>query len=90
MGRCLPKNVWLFVYGMTTPDWAAVPLDAGTQEVMRGGIKVLFERGRLLLPLEELNFLLMFLCGFARVECAEVATLSCFWILLFGIQAIFA
>ena len=48
MGKYLPKNVWLFVYGMTTPDWAAIPLDAGTEEVMRGGIKVLFERGRLL------------------------------------------
>jgi hypothetical protein len=44
MGRCLPKNVWLFVYGMTTPDWAAIPLDAGTREVLRDGMIVLFER----------------------------------------------
>jgi predicted nucleotidyltransferase len=35
-------------YGFTTPDWAAVPLDAGTEEVMRGGMIVLFERGDLL------------------------------------------
>ena len=48
MGRCLPKSVWLFVYGMTAPDWAATPLDAGTQEVIRGGMIVLFERGDLL------------------------------------------
>jgi hypothetical protein len=33
---------------MTTPDWAATPLDAGTQEVIRGGMIVLFERGNLL------------------------------------------
>jgi hypothetical protein len=48
MGRCLPKSVWLFVYGMTTPDWTATPLDAGTREVILGGIIVLFERGKLL------------------------------------------
>ena len=35
-------------YGITTPDWAAIPLNPGTQEVMRGGIIVLFERGMLL------------------------------------------
>jgi len=35
-------------YGITTPDWAAIPLDAGTQEVLRGGMRVLFERGNLL------------------------------------------
>jgi hypothetical protein len=48
MGRCLPKSVWLFVFGMTTPDWAATPLDAGTREVIRGGMTALFERGNLL------------------------------------------
>jgi len=32
-------------YGITTPDWAATPLDAGTREVMLGGMIVLFERG---------------------------------------------
>ena len=35
-------------YGMTSPDWAAPPLDAGTQEVIQGGMIVLFERGNLL------------------------------------------
>ncbi len=35
-------------YGITTPDWAAIPLDAGTQQVLRGGMRVLFERENLL------------------------------------------
>jgi predicted nucleotidyltransferase len=35
-------------YGLTTPDWAAIPLDAGTREVIAGGMIVLFERGILL------------------------------------------
>lgn len=34
--------------GITTPDWAAIPLDAGTREVILGGMIVLFERGILL------------------------------------------
>ncbi len=52
-GKLVSLHVWYqngveVEYGITTPDWAAMPLDAGTQEVMRGGIQVLFERGRLL------------------------------------------
>jgi predicted nucleotidyltransferase len=35
-------------YGITTPDWAATPLDVGTQRVLRDGMMVLFERGHLL------------------------------------------
>jgi predicted nucleotidyltransferase len=35
-------------YGITTPDWAAIPLDAGTRQVMLGGMTVLFERGNVL------------------------------------------
>jgi predicted nucleotidyltransferase len=35
-------------YGITRPDWAAIPLDAGTREVISGGMIVLFERGELL------------------------------------------
>ena len=35
-------------YGITTPDWAAVPLDAGTRRVISDGMIVLFERGTLL------------------------------------------
>jgi hypothetical protein len=33
---------------MTTPDWAGLPLEAETEEVIRGGMTVLFERGNLL------------------------------------------
>ena len=35
-------------YGITTPDWAAIPLDEGTRAVISGGMMVLFERGDLL------------------------------------------
>ena len=35
-------------YGITTPDWASMPLDPGTRDVIRGGMVVLFERGMLL------------------------------------------
>jgi uncharacterized protein len=37
-------------YGLTTPDWAAEPLDAGTQQVIADGMLVLFERNALLSP----------------------------------------
>lgn len=35
-------------YGITDERWAALPLDPGTQQVMAGGLRVLFERGSLL------------------------------------------
>ncbi|MFO7631978.1 MAG: aminoglycoside 6-adenylyltransferase [Caldilinea sp.] len=35
-------------YGITDERWSAVPLDAGTQEVMSSGMRVLFERGTIL------------------------------------------
>ncbi len=52
-GKLTSLRVWYqngmeVEYGLTMPDWATLPLDAGTREVMHGGIKVLFERGRLL------------------------------------------
>ena len=52
-GKLISIRVWYqngveVEYGITTPDWAATPLDAGTQEVIRGGTIVLFERGNLL------------------------------------------
>jgi predicted nucleotidyltransferase len=31
-------------YGLTDPNWAALPLDEGTREVISRGMKVLFER----------------------------------------------
>jgi predicted nucleotidyltransferase len=52
-GKLTSLQVWYqkgyeVEYGITTPDWAATPLDAGTQEVIRGGMIVVFERGDLL------------------------------------------
>ncbi|RPJ27647.1 MAG: nucleotidyltransferase domain-containing protein [Chloroflexi bacterium] len=52
-GKLTSLRVWYqngpeVEYGITTPDWAAAPLDAGTKEVMLGGMLVLFERGNLL------------------------------------------
>ena len=52
-GKLISLRVWYqngleVEYGLTTPDWAAIPLDAGTQQVMRGGMIVLFERGMIL------------------------------------------
>ena len=52
-GKLISIRVWYqngteVEYGITTPDWAAIPLDAGTREVILGGMIVLFERGILL------------------------------------------
>lgn len=52
-GKLTSVRVWYqngieVEYGFTTPDWAATPLDAGTQRVLRDGMRVLFERGNLL------------------------------------------
>jgi predicted nucleotidyltransferase len=38
-------------FGLTTPDWAAAPLDEGTQKVISNGMQVLFERETLLSPI---------------------------------------
>jgi predicted nucleotidyltransferase len=37
-------------YGITTPDWAAQPLDEGTRRVIQDGMIVLYEREALLSP----------------------------------------
>jgi predicted nucleotidyltransferase len=52
-GKLISVRVWYrngveVEYGITTPDWAAAPLDAGTREVILGGMTVLFERDSLL------------------------------------------
>lgn len=52
-GKVVSLRIWYqngpeVEYGITTPDWAATPLDAGTREVIAGGMIVLFERGMLL------------------------------------------
>ena len=38
-------------FGVTTPDWAALPVDEGTRHVVAGGIRVLIDRSGLLVDL---------------------------------------
>ncbi len=52
-GKLISSRIWYrnkpeVEYGITTPDWAATPLDAGTRKVIGDGMIVLFERGVLL------------------------------------------
>ena len=52
-GKLISIRVWYqngleVEYGIAVPDWVATPLDAGTQEVILGGMIVLFERRILL------------------------------------------
>ena len=52
-GKLVSLRIWYsngleVEYGITTPDWASLPLDAGTQRVIQDGMIVLFERGSLL------------------------------------------
>jgi hypothetical protein len=52
-GKLTSARVWYqngleVEYGITAPDWAAAPLDAGTSRVISDGMIVLFERGNLL------------------------------------------
>ena len=52
-GKLTSLRVWYqngpeVEYGITTPDWASTPLDAGTLQVISDGMLVLFERGDLL------------------------------------------
>ena len=35
-------------FGLTDENWAAIPLDEGTRQVIAGGMRVLFERGPIL------------------------------------------
>lgn len=49
-GRLTSLRVWYnsgieVEYGLTSRDWAALPLDKGTQAVISGGMQILFERG---------------------------------------------
>jgi len=48
-GRVRSLRVWYsggleVEFGFTTESWAALPLDAGTRQVMMDGMRVLFER----------------------------------------------
>jgi uncharacterized protein len=52
-GKLISLRVWYqngveAEFGITVPDWAAIPLDAGTRQVILGGMIVLFERENLL------------------------------------------
>lgn len=52
-GKLISLRVWYqngpeVEFGIVSPDWAAIPLDAGTREVILGGMIVLFEQGILL------------------------------------------
>jgi predicted nucleotidyltransferase len=52
-GKLISLRVWYpnapeVEYGITTPDWAALPLDDGTRQVISDGMFVLSERGSLL------------------------------------------
>ena len=54
-GKLISLRVWYrdsfeVEYGITTPDWAAQPLDPGTQQIIADGMLVLFERSILLSP----------------------------------------
>ncbi len=54
-GKVTSLRVWYVngrevEYGISLPDWAALPLDAGTQRVIQDGMRVLFERSALLSP----------------------------------------
>ena len=48
-GKVTSLRVWYsngqeVEYGLTTPEWAAPPMDEGTRRVVADGIKVLFDR----------------------------------------------
>lgn len=56
-GKLTSLRVWYesgleIEYGFTTRDWAKTPLDAGTKQVIDGGMRVLFEKEVLLSPHE--------------------------------------
>jgi predicted nucleotidyltransferase len=56
-GKLTSLRVWYesgleIEYGFTTREWAKVPLDEGTKQVVEGGLRVLFEKEVLLSPHE--------------------------------------
>lgn len=56
-GKLTSLRVWYesgleVEYGFTTREWANVPLDNGTRQVVDGGLRVLFEKEVLLSPHE--------------------------------------
>lgn len=56
-GKLTSLRVWYesgleVEYGFTTREWAKIPLDDGTRQVVEGGLRVLFEKEVLLSPHE--------------------------------------
>ncbi len=63
-GKLISLRVWYrdgpeVEFGLTTPDWAAMPIDEGTDRVIMDGIKVIYERTPVFRPVIE---------GFAQAE----------------------
>jgi hypothetical protein len=42
-------------FGLTTPDWAALPLDAGTARVLAAGCKIVVDDGSMARALESIS-----------------------------------
>lgn len=56
-GKLTSLRVWYesgleIEYGFTTREWAKTPLDKGTRQVIKDGMRVLFEKEALLSPFE--------------------------------------
>ena len=45
--RVFPENI-KFEYGLTTVEWAVIPVDLGTKKVVSDGMKILFNPQRIL------------------------------------------
>jgi predicted nucleotidyltransferase len=57
-GKLTSLRIWYesgleIEYGFTTREWAKTPLDKGTKRVIDDGMRVLFEKERLLSPYEK-------------------------------------
>lgn len=55
-GRVAAVRVWYgdgveVEFGITMPEWAALPLDPGTQRVISDGVRIIFDRDGALAPL---------------------------------------
>jgi len=49
------KSGLLIEFGLTTPDWAALPLDAGTAKVLSDGCKIVVDDGTMSAALESIS-----------------------------------
>jgi len=60
-GRVTSLRIWYqqgpeVEYGLSAPDWAALPLDEGTRQVISDGMVVLYERRPLLSPFASTDY----------------------------------